>query len=710
MNDECWLEIDLYWFQGGAPDAKAAELVDRLLPLWQRSPTARKGLSLCIGWLYDSVLGWNGRPEALITSCQSPTYEPWTYARLAGQIAAIKAEAARRRIGDLHVALMLIGVPSMEVDDCEGFSGRTEQTREKVGYHVASPWFKAHPEVRDPRFDMFYFGATVNVPADEAVCESPRPTFAVYFAEKLCGLAAEVGLDAVVLRDAIFAPAYVRGNRRGRYVDPAARLDWNASLASLLGRIKELRPQLVTIGYNSGISPVEEWRSHGFDLEQLARGGNLDLWITQTWGSAWQDYWPQQSSGFTFQLANTLVNLAMLEPTPCRHMFLIETFDAWEPWDSIHQYPSKVAWEVWAYSHATALRGRDSPPLRPGGCYISWMNRKDQLLPRETVDWLVGVMNDAAEDLAQAPTPAGPCLVYDRAAMEASLDEPAECSRGEELDDWAAMLLKYGCPILSIVRAEHAPQTDADAYVIPAIASASLAEWAAGVAGRGTPVLVLGEAARMHAEARRSLDVRMEAAERTAPLPTAAAVSADLAVRIGTAGVAINQRRRTLAESPEWTTLIAALGGPVLARHRRLPVWVWETPEWGTPLELNLTAQTIQSPQTYLAVALAFRAGGWGTASVDWSNEDWLKPVCLLAWNYPAGGGAVLLGNLETGVTGNSQNCAKGTLSFDAARFGLRYDLFPAPGRVTEKDGQTVVSLGPHKVARLHLTRGAAPA
>jgi len=45
----------------------------------------------------------------------------------------------------------------------------------------------------------------------------------------------------------------------------------------------------------------------------------------------------------------------MIADTPCKHMFLIETFDAWEPWDSIHQYPSKVGREICAYSHAAVL-------------------------------------------------------------------------------------------------------------------------------------------------------------------------------------------------------------------------------------------------------------------------------------------------------------------------------------------------------------------
>ena len=82
MNKECWTEMDLYWFQGGAVDDKVRELFDRLTPLWTREPDARKGLTICAGWLYDSVLYWNGRLEDPIATCQAPTYEVWTYLRL----------------------------------------------------------------------------------------------------------------------------------------------------------------------------------------------------------------------------------------------------------------------------------------------------------------------------------------------------------------------------------------------------------------------------------------------------------------------------------------------------------------------------------------------------------------------------------------------------------------------------------------------------
>ncbi|HZG75793.1 MAG TPA: hypothetical protein VEZ72_08030, partial [Paenibacillus sp.] len=357
MNRECWTEMDLYWFQGGDLQGKVGDLFDRLTPLWARNPEARKGLTLCAGWLFDSVLYWNGDLDDVIATCQAPTYEPWTYGRAAKLVRMLKDEAKARRLADFHVGLILLGGKTMAYNaeaTCEGWSGRTEETKERAHYNIEGKWFYEHPEVDWDRYGVPYFGSVVNVAEGEAVCEEASPTFGRYFADKLCDLFQRTGFDAVVLRDGVFTRAYCRGNR-ARYMEPRLADELNQSFVDLFARMKRQMPELVIIGYDSGTSSMEEWRSHGFDLEKVAKSGHLDLWITQTWASAWQDYWPAHGMGYTFQLANVLVNLAMLADTPCNHMFLIETFDAWEPWDSVHQYPSKVAWEIWAYSHAAGF-------------------------------------------------------------------------------------------------------------------------------------------------------------------------------------------------------------------------------------------------------------------------------------------------------------------------------------------------------------------
>ncbi|MDR3692738.1 MAG: hypothetical protein P4L46_25380 [Fimbriimonas sp.] len=706
MNKECWLEIDLYWFQGEPPQVRAHQLFERLLPLWGRSPATRTGLSLCVGWLFDMVLYWNGDPDEVIPCCQSPTYEEWTYRRLAELVTEIKQEAVRRGMPDFHVALLLMGIETQSFPEsaCEGWSGRTEEQEDKARYDIEGRWFFDHPEVYDDRFDIFFFGAPVKVPNGETICRQQRPTFGEYFADKLAAVTRTVGFDAVVLRDHIFTRAYIRGNRKARYMAPASREAWNEAIIAMLARVKSHDPNLIMIGYSSGTSSIEEWRSHGFDLERVARSGHLDLWITQTWASAWGDYWPAHSMGFTFQLMNALVHQAMLADTPCKHLFLVETFDAWEPWDSIHQYPSKVAWEIWAYSHASVLLpgGRVA---RSAGCYIAWMNRRENLLPEDTVTFLRETLGAAAVDIEREPIPDGPCIVYSRKAMEASLAEPAAQSRGEEIDDWAAMLAKFGAPILSITRAKWLTSVTADGYICPLASKLTSDEtnFLRHEVSAGKPLLLIGEAARIDEKLRDALGIAIESEPRLASLPSAAIVEQDLACRIGTSGLLVNQRRRTLADSDGIRPLISNLDGPIFAKAVGQSCWVWETPEWGTPFILHMTNQSIQSPQTYLAVATAIGERGWGTDAIRWENEDWTRPICFLSWRYASGERTILLANLETGVTGSSQFCVSGTLSTPTTAVDSTIGM---PGKMAVAHDVTRISLGAHRACLLASSPG----
>ncbi len=699
--------MDLYWFQGGSADSKVKELFDRLTPLWIREPDARKGLSLCIGWLYDAVLYWNGRLEDQIATCQAPTYEAWTYRRVKELVGSIKQEACRRKVSDFHVGLILLGGETMAYNadmSCEGWSGRTEEVREKAHYNIRGKWFYEHPEVDRARYGTFYFGSDVKAPEDEAVCQVKGPTFGEYFADKLCDMCKNTGFDAVILRDSVFTPAYVRGNRK-RYMEPENSAALNKSFISLFARIKALIPGFIIIGYDSGTSSMEEWRSHGFDLEQVANSGYLDLWITQTWASAWQDYWPAHSMGYTFQLSNLLVNLAMLAKSPCRHMFLIETFDAWEPWDSIHQYPSKVAWEIWAYSHA-ALRMPGNVLKGSEGCYISWMNRGFDLIPEETVKLLCTTMDACAADLLKKPVPGGPCLVYHRKGLEYLLRRPESYSRGEEMDDWISMLQKYGVPVLSITRSEWLRDVEADALIFPAPAGIghALCSTLRDKIDSGIPVLFTGQAGLLPAELRDTLSLAVEEDAVLCDLPSAAAIEEKLGRIVGAYGLQVRQHQRSMKENDGWDSLIRCLGGPIFAKHKEKPCFLWETPEWGTPGELHLTSKSIGSPQTYYAVSSAFGGSGWGPEGIRWENEDWQKPVCFLFWRYQNGEKAVLLGNLETGTTGNSQFAVKGTLGIQAAEeyTCCEKENF-GPGYIKPGEAGFRIAVAPHKACIVNI-------
>ena len=678
MREEIWSEIDLYWFQQKPNGARI--LFDRLAPLYRRDPRARKGLSLCAGWLMDAVLFFNGDPDASIPCCQAPVYETWTYRRLGRLVKELKAEAKRRGIDSFHVVLAMTGTVTMEYSadtDCTGWSGRTEELRHRARYSIRGRWFPAHPEVDFAKYRCFDPNSIVRVPEDEQVVREAKPPFWHYFAQKLAAAAACCQLDGAVYRDQFFTPAYVRGNVN-RYMPPEGREARTSAFCNLFRELKQLRPGFLNIGYHSGTSPTEELRAHGFDLERVAGEGNLDLMITQTWASAWQDYWPAQSMGFTFQLQNVLANLAMLAKTPCKHLFLIETFDAWEPWDSIHQYESKVRWEIWAYSHAQVKLPGGS--RRSEGYYLSWLNRGKTLLPRETVHTLAATLDDVDASLEREPDNGGGCIVYDRENFLRALVHPLPYGRGEDFDDWCALLQKCDCSIWSIVRMEDLPAVSADWFFLPFAHDLDSVQLDCLTDKLAASALVFaGMAAELDEKLAKRFDIRRKAPLfAQEPLSALVFTSPD---ETGRRAFCVPQRAVSLDESPSFATVAAENGNPVLVRRRDQPLWIWETPEWGTPGDLHLFPESAGDFAYYRRVAALLEEDDPARRTLSFSTADKRMPINFLWARYADGSAMVLLGNLETGLTGNSQFATHGTLT-------LRADLEPhglpgfAPGRL----------------------------
>lgn len=705
MNNECWTEIDLYWFQGG--EDKVGQLFDRLSSIWNRKKASRKGIAICIGWLYDSVLYFNGDMKAQIPCCQAPKYEAWTYERLGNLVSDIRNEAERRGIEDFHVAQILMGIQSNAFDEentCEGWGGRTDTVEDKHYYNIYGKWLVEHTEVQDSRFVPYFFGSKMNVPSDEKVCTIKNPTFGEYFACKLCAFAKATGMDAVVLRDHIFAPAYIRGHKE-RYMDPLSAEIWTQSFIDLFSEIKRGIHDFIIIGYSTGTSSMEEWRSHGFDLEKVAKTGLLDMWITQTWASAWQDYWPAHSMGYSFQAQNALVNLAMLAETPCKHLFLIETFDAWEPWDSIHQFPKKVMWEIWTYSHMAAYYSGGIK--RSEGCYISWMNHGADLLSEQTVALLCNTLNAVSDSLEENPLPGGPCLIYDRIGLEKSIKEPALYSKGEEMDDWAAMLMKFGVPIMGAVRSDVLSNVNCDGYIFPAPmwTSEILTEAVKEKISSGKMFMFMGQLSGIPEDIKQMLGIEIQETI-TSNTPSCAFVSAKVTEKYGVNGLMMNQRRRSLGDLSDFENIISCLGGSVFAKCNKYPnCFIWETPEWGTPYQLHLTTKSVGSPETYNIIASELSENEWG--GFRWVNKDSQRPVCFTLWYYENGKTGLLFGNLETGFTGNSQFGVKGDLFFNTDsddRLEIEMVDHFAPGKVVRTGTGLEIALAYHKCGMIKVS------
>jgi hypothetical protein len=288
--------------------------------------------------------------------------------------------------------------------------------------------------------------------------------------------------------------------------------------------------------------------------------------------------------------------------------------------------------------------------------------------------------------------------------MAQLLAQPRPCSRGEEVDDWAAMLLKYGVPTLCATRAEWLPAVKADAFIVPvphAWPQAALDTLLAH-ARQGTPVLFLGEVASYSPACREAFGLQSSANPRFATRPSAGVFAPPAADLVSTDGVCVNQRYRSLETSPAWETMLTALDGPVLARHRSLPLLVWEAPEWGTLRHSHLTWLSVQSAQTMIAVAKLFAAQGWGQAALHFQSPDPERPLPCLAWRHADGSVCALIANLEKGYTGESQFGGPASLSLE----GLTETIIDPARRPFESKTQgdrVDFYVAPHKTVRLTL-------
>ncbi|HUY52942.1 MAG TPA: hypothetical protein VMV92_45810 [Streptosporangiaceae bacterium] len=664
-----WLEIDLDWFGPPPCHDRITEFAERVAPLWAGA-TGWRGVVLNIGWLADIVTEWTGDPaqHLPLRSRRYQRLRQSTYDQLRAFIADLKEAAGRHGAPDLKVGLLIAGL---------GYVVAPRDTG--AMYDLYSNWYDRHPELYpldisdlpgpdlDPRVllradDYPYASRPGGVTEGES--------YGDLLGDQWGSLSRFLGLDVIHLRDGFWGPLLY--SRRGPYgekasADPRENQSWTDALIRLIRSVKEANPDALVMAYSSGISNTGEWRSGCIDIQQIVADGALDIWIDQTWGGAWQDWWDDWWKGWTYQYANLLGHGVPLREgnqrragQPCRHYKLIETWDGWEPWDTIHRTPGKLLWGIWSFSHACVLTA-DGPRV-PEGSYISWMNDWDLLLlSASDVTFIAGALDQAEASARELTEPFGPVAVFDYESVAAVHAKSPRENVSEWTEDHLAMLLKWGTPVLAASSWRDAPERAPEGYIaqVPA-AIPDAVKAMAGQPGQGA-LVAAGRADHLDPWVLERAGLRLSGVRHAAGYRRDTPTSPDLPQ-----GDSVHlPDHEGLTAAPDTVVRYAAKGVPLISG--RSGCWLWQPPDLaapGNPLMPRSQLGTI-APYVEMSRVLAEESAGIRTEQVPVE-----LPVTIQSWR--SGGTVyVLAGNLESGWVGDSRSVRVATVVIPRARAGL---------------------------------------
>ena len=638
-----WIEVDLDWF-GEFPREGALELfAERCAPLL-RGVSGRRGVILNAGWLADVVTEWDGRAEQQLPF-RSRRYANWhgqSYRHLADFVCALREAFDRHGVNDIAVGIFIAAL------------GHVLWPPESATlYDLRSSWSERHPELYPLDVSLLPgpdLDPRVPLRADDYAYAS-RPSGVaegLSFAELLAGqwasLAKFCGLDAIHLRDGFWGPLLY--SRRGPYgttasPDPAENASWTAAVIDLVRQLKLARPEAVVMAYSSGVSATAEWRVGCVDLHAVVADGHLDVWIDQTWGGAWQDWWDQHWKGWSFQLANLLGHAALLRGAnerrssgDCRHYALIETWDGWEPWDTIHRTPAKLEWGIWAFLHAAVVD--DEKIYVPDGTYISWMsNAAGDLLSGEDIDFLATTIADAETSARELERVMGPRMIVDRHGVGELHIRSPEQNGSEWIEDQVGMLLKWGTPILSSSLAGNAGEVD-----LGLSADGAVHQLASFLPATGGGTFVAAGRLDLMPVVVDALGIVLD----PALLPDGYVLDESTPRE----SVHLPVHARVVDEGNSEVRYRAGGDAVLLGRD---DVWLWQPPDLHAPGNALFPRNQYGSVEPYRAVARLLSESSHG---VRVALPPAHAPVTVSVWRS-AGGTHLLLGNLDTGWIGDSR-------------------------------------------------------
>lgn len=652
MNTDRWVEMDLFFFQEKPFTKTAREVIDRLAPLY-RDVEGDHGIILCCAWLCDVVTEWNGESTQTLPF-RSPTmrgWSGWSYADLKELMRVLKTEARDAGLPRLKIGIMLV-------------AWGTFDWGEGGGYDLKSGWFERHPELYQTDFwksidyrrrlkaDTHSYASLPN-----GIREGM--SFGEFFAGQWSLLSRFLEVDVIHFRDGFLGRAiYEMVGPFGEKgpANPCDFADWSRELIAFFTAAKAANPACLVMAYSSARSAVGEYRVGCFDLAALVASGGIDIWIDQTWAGAWQDWWTHEFRGWTFQLANLLAHHAMVvsgnraRKIPCRHYHLIETWDAWEPWDTLHQTPMKLRWGMWAFTHAAVATPQGLS--RTGGSYISWAhNWRRHLLSEKDVAFLETNLNAAITSAANLEEVYGPALALNLPQMAAVQTSRPDSNPGDLIDDECGMLMKWGVPCLSGVGLD-APPVAREGYILQNPASLSPA-WREHLLAADTAYIATGPGDAIDPALLADIGVEKGPGvfgfgkhHLEPPLLTLDEVAHVSSVSMAPSVEFSSGSAQVIART-EKTILVA--------QSPRAAHFLWQPPYPFTQTSSCLAQSQYGSLAPFIALARAWHHAQQQTAAAWIDDVPGHLPVAFHLWRS-AGRIHVLLGNLETGIIGDSRS------------------------------------------------------
>jgi hypothetical protein len=630
-----------------------------------------RGLVLNFGWVIDLVTEYSGDPSQRLP-VRSRRFASWadlTYQDLADFVGALVEEAEMNGVPGLRVGPMFIGVGEFVNEIVRPPEPGVSEGSSSALYSEKSDWYDRHPEIYPIPVAINIHGPgldpRVPLKADRH-CYASRPegiaageSFAGFLGDQWRELTELVPFGLIHLRD-----EYSTFMHSGRVAmdgtslpSPLADIEsWTDGVATVCRGLKQGRPTALVMLYSSALGPTADLRVGQLDTQRLVADGYLDIWVDQTWGGAWQDWWDAGWKGWTFQFAYLLQRAALIaaanaqRETPCRHYKLIQALDGWEPYDTMHDYPGKLRWAMWAYSHVTTYTPEGLPKV-PDGSYVAMMNdRLRGLVSKADVQWLSAELDAAEASAAELEEVFGPVLVHDREGLLSLVREHTRENASEWVEEYVGLLLKWGVPVLSAVSSEHLGEVKAERGLILQCSPTLSSPVESAVAGRRGPVLVTGRA-----------DVTSPEMLAEAGLAVSDEALIDAAYRRGYASSA-DLRPQGWVFLPPHAAVDPAPGVDVLYSTDTTPLLTatddgivyWQPPDWANPAERRLLHYQVGTVEPHIEAARALHrlSARAGEISIDQSAAH--HTVSVHAWRS-GGRVLVLLGNVESGWIGDSR-------------------------------------------------------